>query len=43
VRRQLARGLTRLAAHAWAGGSDAANARVIEETRSRADRILLRD
>jgi pantothenate kinase len=43
VRRQLTRGATHAAAQAWAGGSDAANARVIEETRSRADRILLRD
>jgi pantothenate kinase len=42
VRRQLARGLTRPAAQEWAGGSDAANARVIEGTRSRADRILRR-
>jgi pantothenate kinase len=42
VRRQLARGLSRSAAHAWAGGSDAANARLIEATRERADRILAR-
>jgi pantothenate kinase len=43
VRRQMARGLPRPAAQAWAGGSDAANAQVIESTRSRADRILVRD
>jgi pantothenate kinase len=42
VRRQLARGLSRSAAQAWAGGSDAANARLIESTRGRADRILAR-
>jgi pantothenate kinase len=42
VRRQLARGLSRPAAQAWAGGSDAANARLIESTRDRADRILAR-
>jgi pantothenate kinase len=42
VRRQLARGLSRTAAQAWAGGSDAANARLIEATRERADRILAR-
>ena len=42
VRRQLARGLTRSAAQAWAGGSDAANARLIESTRDRADRTLAR-
>jgi pantothenate kinase len=42
VRRQLARGLSRTAAQAWAGGSDAANARLIESTRDRADRILAR-
>jgi pantothenate kinase len=42
VRRQLARGLSRSAAQAWAGGSDAANARLIESTRDRADRILAR-
>jgi pantothenate kinase len=42
VRRQLARGLSRPAAQAWAGGSDAANARLIESTRERADRILAR-
>lgn len=42
VRRQLARGLSRSAAQAWAGGSDAANARLIESTRDRADRVLTR-
>jgi pantothenate kinase len=42
VRRQLARGLSGPAARAWAGGSDAANAAIIESTRSRADRILAR-
>jgi pantothenate kinase len=42
VRRQLARGLSRSDAQAWAGGSDAANARLIESTRDRADRILAR-
>lgn len=42
VRRQLTRGLTRDAAHAWAGGSDAANAKLIESTRDRADEILIR-
>lgn len=42
VRRQLARGLSREDARAWAGGSDAANAAVIEQTRSRADRVLMR-
>jgi pantothenate kinase len=42
VRRQQARGLSRTAAQDWAGGSDAANARVIEATRARADRILTR-
>jgi pantothenate kinase len=42
VRRQLARGLSRGAAQAWAGGSDAANARLIESTRDRADTVLTR-
>jgi pantothenate kinase len=42
VRRQLARGLSKPAAQAWAGGSDAANAELIEQTRVRADRILTR-
>lgn len=42
VRRQLARGLTHDAAQAWAGGSDAANARIIERTRERADTVLTR-
>jgi pantothenate kinase len=42
VRRQLTRGLSRDAAHAWAGGSDAANAKLIESTRDRADEILIR-
>jgi pantothenate kinase len=42
VRRQLARGLSRTEAQAWAGGSDAANAALIESTRNRADQILTR-
>lgn len=42
VRRQLSRGLSKAAAQAWAGGSDAANARLIESTRERADEILSR-
>jgi pantothenate kinase len=42
VRRQVARGLTPAQAQAWAGGSDAANAAIIESTRSRADQILQR-
>jgi pantothenate kinase len=42
VRRQLSRGLTKAAAQAWAGGSDAANAKLIESTRDRADEILTR-
>jgi pantothenate kinase len=42
VRRQQARGLSKLDAQEWAGGSDAANARLIETTRSRADEILTR-
>jgi pantothenate kinase len=42
VRRQLTRGLSRDAAHAWAGGSDAANATLIESTRDRADQVLAR-
>jgi pantothenate kinase len=42
VRRQLSRGLTKAAAQAWAGGSDAANAKLIESTRDRADHILTR-
>jgi pantothenate kinase len=42
VRRQLSRGLTKAAAQAWAGGSDAANAKLIESTRDRADQILAR-
>jgi pantothenate kinase len=43
VRRQVVmRGLSREAAQEWAGGSDAANARIIESTRSRADLILTR-
>jgi pantothenate kinase len=43
VRRQLARGLSDTDARAWASGTDAANARVIEATRPRADHILARD
>lgn len=43
VRRQLARGLSQPEARAWAAGSDAANAAVIESTRSRADHVLSRD
>jgi pantothenate kinase len=42
VRRQQARGLSRTAAQDWAAGSDAANARIIESTRDRADRVLTR-
>jgi pantothenate kinase len=42
VRRQVARGLSAADARAWAGGSDAANAEIIESTRDRADRILQR-
>ena len=42
VRRQLSRGLTKAAAQAWAGGSDAANAKLIESTRDRADEVLTR-
>jgi pantothenate kinase len=42
VRRQLARGLSQPAARAWAGGSDAANAKLIESTRERADHVLVR-
>jgi pantothenate kinase len=42
VRRQLSRGLTKAAAQAWAGGSDAANAKLIESTRANADEILTR-
>jgi pantothenate kinase len=42
VRRQVARGLSGPDAQAWAKGSDAANARLIESTRPRADRILSR-
>jgi pantothenate kinase len=42
VRRQLTRGLSKADAQAWAGGSDAANATLIESTRERADEILAR-
>jgi pantothenate kinase len=42
VRRQLARGLDPEAAQAWAAGSDAANARVVEATRASADLVLSR-
>ena len=42
VRRQLSRGLSKADAQAWAGGSDAANAKLIESTRDRADHILTR-
>jgi pantothenate kinase len=42
VRRQLARGLSTEDARAWAGGSDAANAALIESTKTRADRVLSR-
>lgn len=42
VRRQLSRGLSKADAQAWAGGSDAANAKLIESTRDRADQILSR-
>jgi len=42
VRRQLSKGLDQAAAQEWAGGSDAANARIIEPTRARADVVLTR-
>jgi pantothenate kinase len=42
VRRQLSRGLPAPAARAWAAGSDAANARLVDTTRARADVILTR-
>ncbi|MFE4837510.1 nucleoside/nucleotide kinase family protein [Arthrobacter sp. NPDC056691] len=40
VERHVVFGMDRAAAEAWANGPDAANARLIEATRSRADRII---
>jgi pantothenate kinase len=40
VERHMLYGMDRAAAEAWANGPDAANARLIEATRSRADRII---
>ncbi|MDP9695538.1 UNVERIFIED_ORG: pantothenate kinase [Arthrobacter globiformis] len=40
VERHMLFGMDRAAAEAWANGPDAANARLIEATRSRADRII---
>jgi pantothenate kinase len=40
VERHMFYGMDRAAAEAWANGPDAANARLIEATRSRADRIM---
>ena len=40
VERHMFYGMDRAAAEAWANGPDAANARLIEATRSRADRII---
>ncbi|MFF2318580.1 nucleoside/nucleotide kinase family protein [Arthrobacter sp. NPDC058097] len=40
IERHMLFGMDRAAAEAWANGPDAANARLIEATRSRADRIL---
>jgi pantothenate kinase len=42
VQRQLSRGLDTAAAQAWASGSDAANARIVEATRASADLVLNR-
>lgn len=41
VERHMAFGMDRPAAEAWANGSDEANARLIEATRDRADRVIL--
>ena len=40
VERHMFYGMDRAAAEAWANGPDAANARLIEATRSRADRVI---
>lgn len=40
VERHMLYGMDRAAAEAWANGPDAANARLIEATRSRADRVI---
>ncbi|MBT2550800.1 nucleoside/nucleotide kinase family protein [Arthrobacter sp. ISL-65] len=40
VERHMLYGMDRAAAEAWANGPDAANARLIEATRSRADRMI---
>jgi pantothenate kinase len=40
IERHMLFGMDRAAAEAWANGPDAANARLIEATRSRADRII---
>jgi pantothenate kinase len=40
VERHILFGMDRAAAEAWAGGSDEANARLIEATRHRADRVI---
>ncbi|MFE5838415.1 nucleoside/nucleotide kinase family protein [Arthrobacter sp. NPDC056493] len=40
IERHVVFGMDRAAAEAWANGPDAANARLIEVTRSRADRII---
>jgi len=41
VERHMVFGMDRPAAEAWANGSDEANARLIEATRDRADRVIL--
>ena len=41
VQRHMVFGMDRPAAEAWANGSDEANARLIEATRDRADRVIL--